>query len=356
MAGKLKDYMEGKLGTLYLELTSRCNFLCKYCYNDSSIKSHFILPTERIIDTLSLAKAKLGLHTVIFSGGEPMMHPDFVLLCRKASEIGCKIIIYTNGSLITDELIKSIAPFYPDFQITLDAPLKEINDSYKGKGSFEAITRGIDVLNKLYDMDHIVIRCNLTYEMLRSYDMVIEHINSLEKRGVKKAYFSLIEEKGRADKNTYPSMENDLHELMDFREKVLGLAVRTTMNVDFPFESCYSCPYVEVEDYAGEYTLHVASDGSVFPCSGLSYTKHVIGNILSSNIESIYYGDLMEMFVKDAVKTRDSIAACQKCSFRHICKKGCISEMEADTRLFEIICKRRRKEMVRIIRQNTGVN
>lgn len=93
--------------TLYLELTRCCNFSCPYCSSGSNKKE--LWENERSIEdikTYILQPAKeLGTTFIDFSGGEPFLYPSFFELLEITHQMGFKIGISTNGSLLDEDKI-----------------------------------------------------------------------------------------------------------------------------------------------------------------------------------------------------------------------------------------------------------
>ncbi len=93
-----------------LELSPVCNFTCPFCFARQSAqalaaKGEHILRFDgwqRIIDGLS----EMQVMSLSFTGGECMLHPDFTRIYRYAYEKGFEISLLSNGSAVTDEIIR----------------------------------------------------------------------------------------------------------------------------------------------------------------------------------------------------------------------------------------------------------
>ena len=90
-----------KIDTLRLLLFWECNLSCDYCCNDipevrASIKQ---ISAENI-------EAK-KYENICISGGEPFINPDIVLSVAEAFH-DKDVFIYSNGLLLTDELLDYI--------------------------------------------------------------------------------------------------------------------------------------------------------------------------------------------------------------------------------------------------------
>jgi radical SAM protein with 4Fe4S-binding SPASM domain len=125
-------------------ITRACNLKCVHCYNDSG--------TSKADDELSTDEAKavlddlsgFGVPSVLFSGGEPLMRPDLFELIGYAVERGLRVVISTNGTLITADVAKKIKQTGVSYVgISLDG-IGEINDKFRGvPGAFERAVQGI---------------------------------------------------------------------------------------------------------------------------------------------------------------------------------------------------------------------
>ena len=88
----------GEPKSLWLQITSKCNMTCSYCYMNATRDSHEALTFEQIQDVFAKAK-RLGVKTMLISGGEPTIVkrlPDILRSSRL--DYGFKTALVTNGS------------------------------------------------------------------------------------------------------------------------------------------------------------------------------------------------------------------------------------------------------------------
>ncbi len=143
--GQVNGTIAGQGPVVVWNSTRTCNLNCIHCYMDSkNQKYQGELTTDeakRFIDDL----AEFNVPVLLFSGGEPLIRPDFFELAEYTASRGIRVTISTNGTLITREVagrLKEIGVGYVG--ISLDG-LKEANDKFRGKsGAFEAALRGIE--------------------------------------------------------------------------------------------------------------------------------------------------------------------------------------------------------------------
>ena len=131
---------------LSVELTNICNLHCSYCLRDEDALYHtpanFFSP-DLLNDILTQAREVMGITAVVFTGGEPVLHPEFARILEVSAAHGLKISFVTNGwhfdkiwsSILTHrEAITHIA-------FSLDGASAETHDAWRGSGSFERVIR-----------------------------------------------------------------------------------------------------------------------------------------------------------------------------------------------------------------------
>ncbi|MBU4307238.1 MAG: radical SAM protein [Candidatus Aminicenantes bacterium] len=127
----------GKLPTLDIELTERCDNCCIHCCISQPIDDHAVqaqeLPSIRIRRLLEEA-ALLGCLQVRFTGGEPLLREEFRDLYIYARRLGMRVMLFTNARRIT----RGLADLF-----TRVPPLVPIEVSVYGmtRSSYEAVTR-----------------------------------------------------------------------------------------------------------------------------------------------------------------------------------------------------------------------
>ena len=140
------------LGQLDIELTERCNNACLHCLinrpeKDAAARSRE-MDTAFVKDLLRQA-AGLGCLMVRFTGGEPLLREDFAELYLFARRLGLRVILFTNGRLITEELADLLARVPPGrwVEVSVYGMKAESYDASAGaKGSFVEFRRGVDRL------------------------------------------------------------------------------------------------------------------------------------------------------------------------------------------------------------------
>ena len=131
-----------------LELTSRCNARCAYCYY---LKNEGVryedLPTATWLAFFDeLAAAKVLEATL--AGGEPLMRPDFLELVDGLSRRNIRFRLLTNGWFVTPELAEELAATRrcASVQVSLDGSTAAVHERLRGRGTFEPALRAIRIL------------------------------------------------------------------------------------------------------------------------------------------------------------------------------------------------------------------
>jgi radical SAM protein with 4Fe4S-binding SPASM domain len=134
-----------------LELTERCNLSCVHCYinrpaQDREARSRE-LTTRQWLDILD-DMAAAGTLWVLFTGGEPLLRPDFREIYAHAKTLGMIVTIFTNGTLITPDLadfLEKWPPFLVEISVYGLTP-ETFEKVSRTVGSSRCCLRGIELL------------------------------------------------------------------------------------------------------------------------------------------------------------------------------------------------------------------
>ncbi len=127
---------------LELQLTTACNLRCRHCYIDGSKER--LLPFETVKRVLKEFEELQGLR-LLLSGGEPLLHPDFEKINDILPEFFLRKVLFTNGLLINEDLLKRLN--VEEIQISIDG-LEKGHDALRGKGTFKRALRGLEIAIK----------------------------------------------------------------------------------------------------------------------------------------------------------------------------------------------------------------
>ncbi len=131
-------------------VTKMCNLKCKHCYSEAvDEQAQDELSTKeakKVIDELTI----LGVKLLIFDGGEPLCREDFFNIAKYASEKGLRVVIGSNGTLITKDTAKQLkSSGIMAVQISIDGVNPRTHDWFRGEeGAFRKALRGAEVCKK----------------------------------------------------------------------------------------------------------------------------------------------------------------------------------------------------------------
>lgn len=94
--------------SIEVEITRRCNWNCKFCYNTWKHSDEYPNTLDLSYDKFkNIINESLenGCTSLKISGGEPTLHPKFNNFIEYASEMGMNISLFTNGTLLDENMI-----------------------------------------------------------------------------------------------------------------------------------------------------------------------------------------------------------------------------------------------------------
>ncbi|NLC11496.1 MAG: radical SAM protein [Firmicutes bacterium] len=130
--------------TILIDPTSNCNLRCRGCWA-GAYEKHQSLSLEEMDRIVTEAKS-LGIHFIVFSGGEPLLWPHLLDLCQKHKDVA--FMLYTNGTLIDKAMaagMRQAANMSP--VISIEGP-REYTDERRGQGVFDKIMQAMDNLRR----------------------------------------------------------------------------------------------------------------------------------------------------------------------------------------------------------------
>lgn len=138
------------LSEIYLYLAGTCNLRCRHCWIDPGFgtESQRFLPWSELRKIIVQAQ-ELGLRAVKLTGGEPLMHPEILDILSGLHQMGLKLRMESNGTLIGDRQAEVLRETSTDVSISLDGPTAELHDSLRGvPGAFDRTLRGVESLTR----------------------------------------------------------------------------------------------------------------------------------------------------------------------------------------------------------------
>lgn len=82
---------------MLVQITNHCNNNCRHCLQGSSDYNDTDM-SEELFDNVLLLHKKLGCKTMVISGGEPTLHPEWRTFVHKACAEIPAVVLATNGN------------------------------------------------------------------------------------------------------------------------------------------------------------------------------------------------------------------------------------------------------------------
>lgn len=140
-----KEIITPKLQLVAWEITRSCNLFCAHC-RASAVNGPYPdeLSTEECFHLID-GILEVGKPIIILTGGEPLMRPDALQIARYAVDKGLRVVMGSNGTLITREMAARLKDAsISRIGISLDFPVARLQDDFRGKaGAFDAAVTGI---------------------------------------------------------------------------------------------------------------------------------------------------------------------------------------------------------------------
>ena len=92
-----------------IEISNLCNLTCSYCPHPIQRRPHGLMDPETFDKSLELLIRCDQQTAYLHNFGEPLLHPDVVGFVRRCTERGVTASFFTNGVLMTSEVLAALA-------------------------------------------------------------------------------------------------------------------------------------------------------------------------------------------------------------------------------------------------------
>ncbi len=158
-------YLKPNWDRIQIEITEACNLNCKHCYLGDKKPKHMDIKTFTCI--LQTCKDK-GVKVIEYSGGEPLLHPEFEKFVSLGKEMGFFQMLFTNG------MLRANPKYFDIIQVSIDGT-KEHHEKIRGKeGIFEKILENLEFYKKHTQtiVSTIVFKETTLKELLKLGDII----------------------------------------------------------------------------------------------------------------------------------------------------------------------------------------
>jgi radical SAM protein with 4Fe4S-binding SPASM domain len=190
----LLQFSKDKKPVVVWNCTKACNLKCRHCYSDSGMScgEKGELSTSQAM-TMIEDLSSFGCPVLLFSGGEPCLRKDMVELAGFARQKGMRVVLSTNGTLLTKDLVAKLAKVGLSYiGVSIDGN-QSTHDSFRGvNGAWDKALEGIRTAKDAG------IKTGLRFTINRGNFQEIPSVFELMKReGVNRACFYHLVSAGR---------------------------------------------------------------------------------------------------------------------------------------------------------------
>lgn len=310
-----------------LLLSNACNLRCMYCYRDAGAQDTQLFILKEWKEVLTQVKA-LGARNVWIPGsGEPMLDPVFYYagnfpLIELANSLGLSVTFFTNGTLLTKQLVRLIKQYDVSVITKLNSFNPAVQDYLAGKSNvFEKVWRGLTLLIEAGFADNHSSRLGIdTVIVAQNYDEIPEMFKFCRDRNII-PYITANLHGGRA------CMNNQL----DVSKNKLSVLFEQLLRIDqeeYGFTWFPSPPIVASQCKKLFYDIVVDSTGEVSLCPGIQLP---IGNIRDNKLKDLMQAS--DLFQKIRNLPNKLEGKCRSCLSTE-CGYGCRLEAWAHGNLF----------------------
>lgn len=293
--------------------TNKCNYNCKYCFEGEKPVSNCDIDADAVSNFIisQIKTNPLLTHIrITWFGGEPLLNKAAIFKITNQindtiidKNIELKMSIITNGSLLSEELIRDTK--INSAQITLDG-INEIYADYKGTSvsNFKVVMSNIKRLSQIPNFS-LGLRINCDKNNIQSIFDLIKLLDNEQLLGKIYIYLAPI----------YTGTSSDLsnEEFIDLQLKYFKLlkenGYKDALQNQLHRSRIMSCGFMGYGSYV------IDTDGSLKKC------ERDIGD-KQKNIGDIYHGKYYNEIELD-YQQNDILEKCHNCSIYPICRGGC---------------------------------
>jgi len=259
-----------------------CNYDCAGCYSRDRSTENELLSEE--LNIFFTQAENYGVHTIVLTGGEPLLRLDLPDLILKHKNL--LFILITNGSLITPEIAHSIKSDNIIPLVSIEGP-SQYTDERRNPGAYETAIKALSNFQKAklnFGFAATITKANFNQVVS---DTFIDHMIAM--RCSLGAFIEYVPcgPKPRLDwvMDTITREDIRQHVLKQRRQKPIIL-------IQFPHDEYGSENHCKA---AGQTFLHINAQGDVEPCPFVSISRDNIrsGGLLAA-CQSTFMRDIRE--------------------------------------------------------------
>lgn len=278
---KAKEKGETVPWTVLISPTMRCNLSCTGCYA-ANYKREDDLPME-VVDRIITEGKEMGVAFFTILGGEPFVMSELLDLYKKHNDTFFQI--YTNGTLLTEDIIKRLAGLGNVLPTLSIEGFEAETDLRRGKGTYKKLMDAMVLLRKHkvpFGFSTVATRKNIE---IVSSDEFIDMM--IDKGAYIGWYFLYMPIGDKPDLSLMPTPDQRAYLLE--RDKYIR-ANKPLFIVDFWNDAPYVGGCIAAKEY-----IHINSKGDVEPCI---FTHFSQDNIKDKSLKECLESDFFKAIRK----------------------------------------------------------
>lgn len=243
-----------------IAITNRCNLHCSHCIAasvNSNINNDLCFSDLKKIFKEAILANPLS---ITITGGEPMTYKYFFEICEftKKRYTG-KLLLMTNGTLISKDNVKLIVDYFSDVSISLDGIDENSVKNIRGESVFRKVISSVDELQK-HGFSNISLSMVKTLKNASSVPEFIQLCKNLRVKPIIRLFAA--EGRGAEQKDELYIHEKSLEFNVEQINKKVHLKREIVPRCDAEFGSVF-----------------IDAKGDIYPCQPFHSNQFLLGNI-----------------------------------------------------------------------------
>ena len=304
------------LKEIKIELTNKCARNCKHCSSNATnnIDNLKELDFDSVYKIITEAKI-MGVETIVFTGGEPLMYARLSELVELTSKLGMKSTIYTFAYR-TDETLDKYRNL---INLGLNKIVYSLADSLSDKTDIS--TYDIEYFfDRIFESNNARLGFHYTIST-DSYPKFKDVITSTINAFKSKKYFdkiSLLRFVPHGKGTT--CMDLSKEQLLDIKNFYLNFVDKNRIRLGSPWNilGIENSPCIIADEI-----MIIGFDGIAYPCDSIKYFTElgISGNINDNSLMDMYNSEYFSN-----IRNFNINNSCSSCEQYSICKSGCIGQ------------------------------
>jgi len=316
----------------YVYMTNGCNLACQHCWLSPIYQPKGTTGGHLDFDLFRIAVEEaipLGLQNVKLTGGEPLLHPDFLRFVDLIKDKNLSLTIETNATLMTSALARYMKEnsTLRHISVSVDGASKETHDSFRGvPGSFDKTITGIKMLVEAGFKPQVIMSLHNG-----NIDEIEDLVEMAQDWGAGSVKFNLIQPSGRAQNMAEHKKMLDVRRMVDLGRWVeYDLQRRVSINLFYSWPMAFHSLNRLLEgngDACGILNIMgILANGCLALCGiGIEIPELTYGRLGKDRLVDIWRDNqVLRQLRSDLPAKLEGV--CQSCLFKWQCLGSCVAE------------------------------